>query len=73
MKSNIEKYFVEHLAIRALIDGYNDIVNNRNWEAIPQIFAINLFGELLHPLICSGKELRKLKSSYQKALNEWNF
>ncbi len=50
MKSNIEKYFVEHLAIRALIDGYNDIVNNRNWEALPQIFAINSIWRATAPI-----------------------
>jgi tRNA uridine 5-carbamoylmethylation protein Kti12 len=36
---NIENNTADHLAIRQLIDRYNDMVNHRSWDAIDQIFA----------------------------------
>jgi len=67
MKSNIEKYFVEHLAIRALIDGYNDIVNNRNWEAIPQIFATKSIWKATAPVNLQWEGIEEIKIELPKS------
>jgi tRNA uridine 5-carbamoylmethylation protein Kti12 len=37
--NSIQKYTAAHVEIRQLIDKYNDIVNSRTWNQVPDIFA----------------------------------
>lgn len=60
---NIEKNTADHLAIRQLIDRYNDMVNHRSWDAIDQIFATDAewIAEAPINLTWSGLEDIKIK------------
>lgn len=48
--SNIALYYVDHLAIRQLIDRYTDVVNNRSWQQLPDIFAREAVWEAGRPI-----------------------
>ena len=66
--TNIRENHIDHLAIRQLIDYYNDIINNRNWEALPEIFSINSSWEALAPINLKFEGIEEIKSGLPKSV-----
>jgi hypothetical protein len=67
-KLNIEKCYVDHLAIRQLIDLYNDIVNSRDWGNILEIFTINSIWEAAKPINMKWEGLESIKTSLPRSV-----
>ncbi len=60
-QNNIEKYTADYIAIRQLIDSYNDLVNHRTWDNIGQIFSREAVWEALDPINLKWSGLAEIK------------
>ena len=59
--TKFEKYTADYIAIRQLIDHYNDVVNHRSWDDVDKIFAKDAVWEALAPVNLKWNGLADLK------------
>src|SRR5688500_6186548 len=66
--SNIRNYSDDHIAIRQLVDRYNDLINHRDWKGISEIFSINATWQALNPINLKWSGLDNIQKSLPESV-----